>query len=132
MRITKTSGRYNYCNYLEKSWMVTLHDLPEGCPANSLSEFWKEDDEPDIDGLMPSEVIELFEERLNKYLIHTGRKKKEEIIQWLKDHAIDIDIDWLLSRITKYDIDSIISEVRKLYLELNNLCLEKHRRDQKD
>lgn len=66
--VTKDLGRYNFASN-DKDWCVQIL-MPDG---KVISETWPQDDEPDTDGVPPSEVIELIVARLNSYWISTRR-----------------------------------------------------------
>lgn len=86
VRVTKHCGRYNLCSN-EKEWLVILY-LPNG---QKLSEAWAKDHEPEIDGLLASEIVELISQRVEEYWLSTNREKQREIIAWCRQHANEID-----------------------------------------
>lgn len=86
-------GRYNFAG-TEKDWCVSLYTS-----FGNVSETWPEDAKPDIDGLLPSEVLDLIEERLDSYWINTGRKERKEKIAQIRGHVKEIDAAWLSARI---------------------------------
>ena len=108
MRIIKTLGRYDFCSN-QKEWQVAIMGLPEGCPTQSLSECWPEDDEPDTIEMPPSEIVDFISERLESYLLNTGRKEKRETIKWLKEHSDELDSEWAKTEISRKSklIDSL-------------------------
>lgn len=84
----KTLARFNFCSD-DKEWQVYLHT-----PFGKLSELWPRDEEPEIDDLLPTEVIDLIEKRLATYWVHTGRDEKRKVIAELRAHADEINTMW--------------------------------------
>ena len=96
-RVSIDLGRYNLAG-TEKSWCVTLY-TSEG----HFSETWPEDEKPDIDGLLPSEVMDLLVERLDSYWIHTGRvEKKARMTAW-QEKASAFDDAYLVAQIERLE-----------------------------
>jgi hypothetical protein len=115
IRIQKRLGRYNLCSY-EKQWMVEISGLPEECPARRISEHWNEEDEPEIDGLPPSEVVELMEDQMGSYLFYSARAPKMEVIQWIKAHRDAIDAAW-----AKREIKNLERRITRLQDKIEHL-----------
>lgn len=94
-QIAVNLGRYNLASN-GKSWCVTLY-TSEG----NFSETWPEDDKPDIDGLLPSEVMALMIDRLESYWIHTGRVEKlAKMIKW-QESSHKFDEAYLVAQIER-------------------------------
>ncbi|PVE25397.1 hypothetical protein DC522_05730 [Microvirga sp. KLBC 81] len=96
--IIKQLGRYNFAGS-DKEWSVQIR-LPDG---KWLSEMWPEDKEPDIEGLPPSEVIELIATRLEEWWICTGREEKRERIAYARSVAAQMDHDWASAEIARLE-----------------------------
>ncbi|MEN5063595.1 hypothetical protein [Achromobacter aegrifaciens] len=90
MYISKTLGRYNFANTAEKQWCVQMI-MPDG---KGLSETWPEDEEPDIDGVPPSQVLDLIEERLKSYWISTRREETLARIAAYREQSEQLDDAW--------------------------------------
>lgn len=99
MIIAKTLGRYNFANTAEKQWCVTMY-MPDG---KQLSEKWDEDDEPDIDGVPPSQVLDMIEERLKSYWICTRREETLARIAAYREQADQLDDAWARRQIASYE-----------------------------
>lgn len=99
MYITKTLGRYNFANTAEKQWCVDMR-MPDG---KGLSEKWPEDEEPDIDGVPPSQVLDMIEERLKSYWIATGRDEKLARIAAYREQSEQLDDAWARRQIASYE-----------------------------
>lgn len=91
----KHLGRYNWAGN-EKDWCVQLNT-----PYGNVSEMWPEDDEPDLDDLLPSEVLQMIEDRLDHYWISTGREAKKAVIAAIRVHEIEVDAAWLDAEIER-------------------------------
>ncbi|KCB52854.1 hypothetical protein ACLQ9J_04285 [Bordetella hinzii] len=104
MYITKTLGRYNWASN-DKLWCVQMR-MPDG---KGLSETWPEDEEPDIEGLPPSQVLDLIEERLKAYLFHSGRDEMLARIAAYREQAEQLDDAWARLQIASYErmVDSL-------------------------
>jgi hypothetical protein len=89
----KNLGHYNFAGH-EKNWCVSLIT-----PYGRVNEIWPEREEPDIDDLLPSEVLDLIESRLDSYWISTSREKDKATIAAIKEHAAEIDLAWLDAKI---------------------------------
>ncbi|CAB3905672.1 hypothetical protein LMG2828_04735 [Achromobacter piechaudii] len=107
MIITKTLGRYNFANTAEKQWCVQMH-MPD---KTMLSEKWDEDDEPDIEGVPPSQVLDMIEERLKSYWICTRREETLARIAAYREQADQLDDAWARRQIASYErmVDSLKS-----------------------
>ncbi|MGE8691495.1 MAG: hypothetical protein ACN6PJ_30410 [Achromobacter sp.] len=99
MYITKTLGRYNFANTAEKQWCVQMR-MPDG---KGLSETWPEDEEPDIDGVPPSQVLDLIEERLKSYWISTRRDETLARIAAYREQSEQLDDAWARLHIAAYE-----------------------------
>lgn len=99
MYITKTLGRYNFANTAEKQWCVQMR-MPDG---KGLSETWPEDEEPDIDGVPPSQVLDMIEERLKSYWISTRREETLARIAAYREQAEQLDDAWARRQIEAHD-----------------------------
>jgi hypothetical protein len=85
----KELGRYDFASN-KKDWRVKLVT-----PFGNFSQTWSEDDEPEIDDLLPSEVLDLLEKRLKSWWISTGREADLARIAAIREHRREIDIAWL-------------------------------------
>lgn len=89
----KNFGRYNFAG-TEKSYCVTL-----STPYGSISQTWPADDEPDIGGCLPSDVLDLIETRLKSYLYSSHREKDEATIATIREHANELNVLYVKNRI---------------------------------
>lgn len=69
--------------------------LPEGAPEEVLAEDWRDGDEPRIDDLPPSQVVELISAKLERAWIDTSRDKKRVVIAWCRENFGLLDRLWL-------------------------------------
>lgn len=106
--VTKNLGRYNLCSN-EKQWCVQVL-MPDG---KWLSETWDESDEPHVDGLPPSEVIDLIVDRINSYWISGRRKEQLEMVEKHRESFDKMDDAWARSQIASLErrIESLKSYV---------------------
>jgi hypothetical protein len=95
--ITKNKGRYDLCSN-EEQWHVSIK-LPNDAPQRSLSDTWNLDDEPDIEDMPPSEVVEIISERIESYLLSTSREENRAVVQWIRDNAERLDAEWAAGQI---------------------------------
>lgn len=93
--VTKNLGRYNWASN-DKQWCVQVM-MPDG---KVLSETWPEDEEPDTDGLPPSEVIELIVTRLNSYWICTKREETLARVEAARPMFDQMDDVWARRQIS--------------------------------
>ena len=117
--VSKSLGVYNLAGPGKKQWLVELRvnglrDLPA-----VLSATWEEDDEPDIDGLAPSGIMDLLEQRFESYLVDTNRVKKRAVLALMRESAEEIDNAWADSR-----VGSLRREVGRLNHEIASLTRE--------
>jgi len=89
---SKNLGRYNLCSN-ENDWHLSLHTS-----GGNFSETWPEDDEPYIDGLLPSQVMDLIEERLKSYWIATKRDETLARMAVWRERKDDFDLAWLQNK----------------------------------
>ena len=117
--ISKSLGVYNLANPGQKQWSVELRVM--GLPGSpvSLAATWEEDEEPDIDGLSPSEVMDLLAQRFESYIIDTNREKRRASIAWMRENAEEIDKAWAASR-----VESFRKEVERLNYKIAFLARE--------
>jgi len=92
--IYEYTGNYNLLNPSEKSVQIGVRNLPEGCPNKFICETWEPGEEPDIEGLSPSEVIEAINERTQSYWVNTSKTNHQAIANWAKENAKLIDSEW--------------------------------------
>lgn len=98
-------GRYNLAS-TKKEWMLALVTT-----RGRVSETWPEDDKPEVCGLLPSEVLDLIDSRLDSYWYKSSRDKDKAEIATIREHANEIDIDWLDGRIKA--AESKLAELRE-------------------
>lgn len=111
MKIFKDLGRY-YLGENEKQWHVKMK-LPNG---QWLSELWPEDEEPEIEGLPPSDVVERISEQLEKYLFKSNREETRKLIEWCRENAEELDRLW-----AETEIKRIRNELTKLTKQAEEL-----------
>ena len=73
--------------------------LPEDAPATQIQQHWPLDSEPNIDGMPPSDVIELISERVEEYLFSSQREEQQTIIAWVRAHDERLDAEWAQGQI---------------------------------
>ena len=89
----KSLGRFNWAGS-EDEWQLAI-----SFGGKLLSELFDKDDEPCLDDVRPSEVVEMISERLERYWINTGREKKRETIAWFREHSAAMDLAWARAEI---------------------------------
>ena len=104
--VAKNLGRYNFASN-DKDWCVQVL-MPDG---KVLSETWPEDDEPDTDGIPPSEVVEMIAARLKSYWICTRREETMAKIEAARPMFEQMNDAWARAQITylQRQIDSLKS-----------------------
>jgi len=102
----KTSGSYDFAHPSEKQWAVFFQDGDV-----RLSERWPIDEEPDIDGCLPSDVLDLIEARVKSYWINTRRDEDLLKIAKLRERKLQMDIEFLSERISKKEAS--LAQLRK-------------------
>lgn len=88
VRISICEGRY-YLGRAETQWRVGLET-----PYGSVSYIFE--DEPNIQGLLPRQVLDIIEEQSKKAWIDTGREERDKKIATLREHEDIIDKIYLL------------------------------------
>lgn len=86
-------GNYDFASTC-KDWCLSLRT-----DYGNLSEMWPENDMPDIDGMLPSDIVDLIESRLDSYWYTSRRAESKEKIARIRAHAHEIDLDWLDQKI---------------------------------
>jgi hypothetical protein len=86
-------GRFNLASN-EKDACLRLYTS-----GGNFSQTFPLDEQPEIDGLLPSKVMDLIEARLDSYWISTGREEdKKRIARWRIEQS-DFDAAWLKAQI---------------------------------
>ena len=119
--VGKSFGAFNLANPGCKQWCVELRVTGLPGPPVSLAAIWEEDDEPDIDGLSPSEVMDLLERRFESYIIDTNREKKRATLAWMRENAEEIDRAWAASRVESFRMEAerLNNQIASLTREYN-------------
>ena len=117
--ISKSLGTYNLANPGQKQWSVELRVIGLQDSPLVLSATWEEDDEPDIDGLAPSGIMDLLEQRFESYIIDTNREKRRASLAWMRENTEEIDKAWAASR-----VESFRKEVERLNYKIAFLARE--------
>jgi hypothetical protein len=116
-QVTKNLGRYNWAG-TEKEWFVQVL-LPD---SKWLSASWPEDDEPEIDGVPPSRVIEMIEARERSYWINTALQGKLDLIADATPFLERMDDAWAKSRIAT--LERQIASLRADIVETSSYLTE--------
>ena len=111
--IRKALANYNILSS-DKDWLVSIR-LPEDAPLKALSAFWPEDDEPEIEGCCPSEIVGLIEERM-RYVVSTDRDEKKAAIAWCRENPERLDKEWAAGRVAELN-----QKIARLQSERNAL-----------
>ena len=119
--ISKSLGAYNLANHGQKQWSVELRVMGLQDSPLVLWATWEEDDEPDIDGLSPSAVMDLLERRFESYIIDTNREKKRATLAWMRENAEEIDRAWAASRVESFRMEAerLNNQIASLTREYN-------------
>lgn len=80
---------------------------------HSLSAIWPDKDAPSVEGVPPSEIVDLLKCRLNDYIFNSSRDKDNKVIEWAETNADALDEQWAKEQITKHE--KIINKL-KLYI----------------
>lgn len=92
----KTTGSFNLCAPSEKQDQVYLYT-----PAGNFSELFPVDDHEYHPSMLPSEVLDMIEARLDKYLLSSGRAETKKRIAACRERIEEFDVAWLKVRIMK-------------------------------
>lgn len=82
-------GRYDYCHPSAKQYCLHLRT-----PSGNVSELWAEDEMPNLEDFLPSDVLNLIEERLDHYMYKSSRDEEKKKIQAIREHIKEYDIEW--------------------------------------
>lgn len=101
-------GSYNWADPAQKQWCVELRTS-----YGRVSTFF--DDNPYVDDLLPSEVLDIIEERINSYWLSTSRQEDMKAIAKIRGHIVELDKDYIQDKIEKYkmkiqDLESLLEE----------------------
>lgn len=105
----KTKGRYDLCS-TEQEWQIVVR----ASNGTTISEIFPGDEEPEIDGLPPSDVVEVIAARLGSYLFKSGRDAEIVKIEWFRQNSEQIDSGWARKQIE--DLRSRIDELSRYVL----------------
>ncbi len=103
-RYYKNLDQYSYFKS-EKTWLVALIT-----PYGNISETWPQDQEPEIQDLLPTEIVDLIEKRLDTHLLCTGRDETKKKIADIRAHGVAIDRAWLKNKIK--DAEHLVQKYR--------------------
>jgi hypothetical protein len=96
--ITKNLGRYNFASNA-KDWCVQVM-MPDG---KVMSETWPEDQEPETEGVPPSEVIEMMVVRLKSYWLSTRREETLARVEEFRPQFPAMDAAWARAQIAMHE-----------------------------
>ena len=119
--ISKSLGAYNWANPGQKQWSVELRVMGLQDSPLVLSATLEEDDEPDIDGFSPSEVMDLLVQRFESYIIDTNREKRRTSLAWMRENTEEIDKAWAASRVESFreEVEILNRKIASLTREYN-------------
>ena len=92
--ISRGYGPYNLCLY-EKCWLLEIQ-LPGNRRVSALF-----DQQPPPDVEMPSEVVEIISDSIEKAWTSASREEDRKVIAWCRENAALIDAIYLRKRITE-------------------------------
>ncbi len=105
--IIKQYDSYDYLHPDEEQWLVSMYLPKESPEPHYLKETWSE--EPEIEDLYPSQLIGMYEDALERYLMPEHKEKRKRIVEWVKANAIECDALWAF-----YKVQSFVSEIREI------------------
>ena len=94
--VTKSLGSYNWAKLEEKQYQVSVRlggDLAERAPGKVLSFLFDEDEDPDVDGVAPSEVAEMIWAKASRWF-YTKKAEDEKLASWIAENAAEVDAAW--------------------------------------
>jgi hypothetical protein len=94
IQINKQFGSFNWANPSEKTWLLSIR-----VDAGTVSAHFPENDEPDIDGVSPIDVLCMIEERNKNYLCRGAAEKEAPVIQFIKDNQFAVEKEWAETKI---------------------------------
>lgn len=92
-RFHKTLGRFNWISD-NKNWQLVLRTS-----AGNASALFAEDEEPDIQGLLPSDVLDLIEERMKRSLRSDMTERLQEIAS-IRGQIESLNTAWLADELS--------------------------------
>lgn len=98
VHVSSNVGQY-YITSNEKQCCITVRTNR----GLAVSELWPVDKAPDVDGVPPSEVIDLIAARSKSYWISTGREKTLAEIEKMKEISAEMDSAWAKDHIARLD-----------------------------
>jgi hypothetical protein len=116
MNVDMRSRRGNY-NFIDPSQYQT--EVWVRVDNRYMSETWADDMiAPDVDTMMPSEVVELIAERSKRWLYSSGRELLLANVTWVREHAEEVNDAWARALIDRYRHQ--IVDLEEKILRLNN------------
>jgi len=112
VNISKNLGRYDLASY-RKDWNLVL-----STSYGNVSAMFDEDNEPDIEGLMPSEVLDIIQERNDSYWFSTSQTKDREKADALRKRINELDLIWAKDQVALYEkrvkvYNNLITEIKE-------------------
>ena len=84
----QTSGHYDWMHPENRQWQIILN-----AGDFKISEVF--DEEQDISDMLPTDVAELILERSEHYLYKSNKVQVQERVQWIRDHANEVNDEYL-------------------------------------
>jgi hypothetical protein len=107
-----SQGNYNFADPSEKQWCLEL-----STPFGRVSETFNE--KPDLDDLLPTDVLDLIEERVKSYWIYTSREECLKRIDGIRAHSLEINRQFIEFEIKKHQ--TAISELESKLDDISDL-----------
>lgn len=94
-------GSYNFADPREKRWQLHIALYDFGDTVRGVGVTFPEDEEPNVDGLPPSEVVELIAAKLSKLWLNTSRERDNAVVAFIRDNAAWVDRVWATQEIER-------------------------------
>jgi len=85
-------GSYNWAKPTEKQWQLSLWT-----PTGRFSQTFPDDEKPELSGALPSDVLDMLEERVKSFWIYTGREEDLKKCALIRERMAEFDEAWLRS-----------------------------------
>lgn len=95
-RYYKTLDRFNFCGN-EKSWQVVLITS-----AGNISALWNAEDEPEIHNLVPTDVLDLIDARIQQCW-SSNKAEQLQRVAVIREQIDAMDIAWLTAELAIAD-----------------------------
>lgn len=95
-------SQFNLCSN-EKVTQCVMSIFGIGDSRVVVSEQWPAGDCPITDSMLPSEVLDCIEERLESYWFSSRREERRAAIAKIRERMLDVDAAWIEDQIADHE-----------------------------